>query len=319
MHGRHLANLVHSYLTLRTVTFFNTGCYGSTAYYFDHENARFFVLNNDIVDASCIENQQAYYAFDEGGGTIATDLIDANHGTIFGATGTTTAKWGWAFAFDGNDYVTRANPSSALKPASQVTISAWINPTALDSSGSEVVSMGDSYALRVKTDGSILFFYFDGTTWRPVTTTGVDVRVGEWHHIVGQKTSSALQIYVDGVLRGSVNNTGTITYNKGPDFFIGKHGNGGTTYDFTGSIDDVRVYNRALNAQEVALLFNPEHELGNGLGGNIDQVKWLREMNLLKAKPMNFIMHHEPAYGTGAHDLPGTNTCRYGLEESQEK
>ena len=202
------------------------------------------------------------WKFDEGILAIANDSVDANHGTdnglIPGATWTTgtASVSGSALCFDGNDYVTRANPSSALKPSPQVAISAWINPTALDSSGSEVVSMGDSYALRVKTDGNIVFFYFDGTTWRLVTTTGVDVRVGEWHHIVGQKTGSALQIYVDGVPKGSLNNTGTITYNQWTDFFIGKHGNGDTRYDFIGYIDEVCVYSQALSAQEVLALFN---------------------------------------------------------------
>ena len=198
------------------------------------------------------------WKFDEGSGTVANDSSgNGNHGTIVGATWTTgDCVSGSQLLFDGNDYVRKASPSVALKPSSQVAISAWIKTTATDTGGSEVVSMGDSYALRVTTDGNIRFFYYNGSTWSNFTTTGVDVRDGECHHIVGQKTGSALQVYVDGVLRGSLNNTGTITYNKGPDFFIGKHGNGDTRYDFIGYIDEVCVYNRALSAQEVLDLFN---------------------------------------------------------------
>ena len=198
--------------------FFNEASYGKTVYYFDYLDARFFVLNNELVRSEGIVNEELHYAFDEGSETTATDLVDANHGTISGAT-PVVGKHGKALSFDGNDYVTRANPSSALKPSQLVAISAWINPTALDSSGSEVVSMGDSYALRVTTDGNIRFFYYNGSRWSNFTTTGVDVRVGDWHHIVGQKTSSALEVYVDGVLKGRVNNTGTIMYTLGARLF----------------------------------------------------------------------------------------------------
>jgi hypothetical protein len=77
-----------------------------------------------------------------------------------------------------------------------------------------------------------------------------------WHHIVGQKTSAALQIYVDGISKASISNTGTIAYTQGTGLFIGRHGNGDTIFDFTGIIDDVRIYNRALSNQEVQTLFS---------------------------------------------------------------
>ena len=116
--------------------------------------------------------------------------------------------------------------------------------------------MGDSYAIRVQTNGNIQFFYYNGTTWKSIITTGVNVRDGVWHHIVGQKTGTALQIYVDGISKASTLNTGTILYTQGTGLFIGRHGNGDMIYDFVGSIDDVRIYNRALSTQEVQTLFS---------------------------------------------------------------
>ncbi|BBO17991.1 conserved hypothetical protein [Candidatus Brocadia pituitae] len=117
--------------------------------------------------------------------------------------------------------------------------------------------MGDSYAMRVRTNGNIQFFYYTGTVWRGIITTGVNVRDGVWHHIVGQKSSTALQIYVDGVSRASTPTTGTIAYTLGTGLSVGRHGNGETIYDFVGAIDDVRIYNRALSAQEVSNLYTP--------------------------------------------------------------
>jgi hypothetical protein len=210
----------------------------------------------DTTNGSGTTGLQALYKFDEGSGTIVNDSSgNGNNGTISGATWA-TGKSGSGLSLDGNDCVNKATPSAGLKPSLEVTTAAWVKMSATDTGGAEIVSMGDSYALRVQTSGNIQFFYYNGTTWKSIITTGVNVRDGVWHHIVGQKTSTALQIYVDGISKASTPNTGTIAYTQGTDLFIGKHGNGDTIYDFVGSIDDVRIYNRALSNQEVLDLYN---------------------------------------------------------------
>ena len=206
--------------------------------------------------AGVTSGPQAYYALDEGSGTTATDESgNGNSGTVTGATWT-TGKSGGGLSFDGNDYITKTNPSSGVKPSSEVAIAAWIKTSVTDTGGAEVVSMGDSYALRVEKDGNIKFFYYNGSGYKSVRTTGVNVLNGAWHHIVGQKTGATLQIYVDGSSKISTSNTGTIRYTLGTNLYIGNHGNGGTSYDFRGSIDDVRIYNQALSNQEALDLYN---------------------------------------------------------------
>jgi hypothetical protein len=70
----------------------------------------------------------SYWPFDEGSGTTANDAVNGNHGTIHGATYTTDRAPvignDYALAFDGNDYVQVANPST-LEPA-YVTVAAWV-------------------------------------------------------------------------------------------------------------------------------------------------------------------------------------------------
>ncbi len=212
----------------------------------------------------------SHWELDEGGGLVVNDIVGGNNGTVSGAT------WmGHELSFDGiDDYILAANPSLALKPSSQVAISVWIKSTAMDTKGGEVASMGDSYGLRVKPDGNMLFFYYNGIKWRGVATTGSNVLDGEWHHIVGLKTSSALQVYIDGVLKEGLNNTGTITYTLGTDFFVGRHGNAEIFYDFNGIINNVRIYDRILSAQEIEELYNTSGSLdiitlaGSGQGDN---------------------------------------------------
>ncbi|MBZ0192322.1 MAG: LamG domain-containing protein, partial [Candidatus Kuenenia stuttgartiensis] len=212
-------------------------------------------LYNVFTTQNTTSNSQAFYRFDEGSGMVASDSSGNNNdGDISGAAWT-TGKSGGALSFNGNAYVVKTNPSSGLKPSTEVAIAAWIKTSATDTNGAEVVSMGDSYALRVEEDGNIKFFYYNGFKWISTKTIGVNVLNGTWHHIVVQKTSTALQVYVDGVSKASSSSTGTITYTKGNNLFIGRHGNGDTPYDFIGLIDETGIYNRALSDQEIQNLY----------------------------------------------------------------
>ena len=62
-----------------------------------------------------------------------------------------------------------------------------------------------------------------------------------------------MRIYVDGVQRGSRSASGNITSYATP-LRVGT--NGGLGEDAKGLVDDVRIYNRALSATEVATLFS---------------------------------------------------------------
>jgi hypothetical protein len=74
---------------------------------------------------------------------------------------------------------------------------------------------------------------------------------GEWFHAVYVKDSSDIELFIDGVSQG----TTTYTSFDSPDNNTFHIGNGGARY-FDGMIDDVRVYSRALSANEVSQLYN---------------------------------------------------------------
>ncbi len=102
-------------------------------------------------------------------------------------------------------------------------------------------------------DASRVWFQVRTTT--PTTTTLTRNGVwndGNWHNIVAVKTSSQLILYVDGVA-SSIN-----LYEDGK-FGTNNHsliiGDRYNRY-FNGTIDDVRVYNRALSSNEVTALYN---------------------------------------------------------------
>jgi hypothetical protein len=105
----------------------------------------------------------------------------------------------------------------------------------------------------VRPDGNVRFFIYDGTNWDVADTNGVNVVDGSFHHVLGQKTATALEVYVDGTLKGSAAFSGTIAYTLGANLAIGKHGNAAARY-FNGVIDEAVVFGRALTAQEIAQL-----------------------------------------------------------------
>ncbi|MFC1517499.1 LamG-like jellyroll fold domain-containing protein [Candidatus Margulisiibacteriota bacterium] len=76
---------------------------------------------------------------------------------------------------------------------------------------------------------------------------------GDWHHFVGAYDSSAssLKLYVDGVLRSTSNVSGEISFDAGT-IFVGKN-ESGVGDDFHGWVDGIRIYNRAISAEEVNL------------------------------------------------------------------
>jgi endonuclease/exonuclease/phosphatase family metal-dependent hydrolase len=197
------------------------------------------------------------WTLDEGTGQVAADSSgNDNNGVVNGAAWTQSGAIGGALAFNGvSDNVVVSSPSRTLKPVSAYAISAWVKFSATDTSGGEVATMADNYALRVQPTGEVKTFFHNASGYHVLIGTGTVANTNTWRHIVGQYTGSALQVYVDGSLVQQVAVTGPIEYTLGTDFYLGQQGTGGTNHNFNGSIDLVRVYGRALSAAEITAQF----------------------------------------------------------------
>ena len=78
-------------------------------------------------------------------------------------------------------------------------------------------------------------------------------------------------MYIDGIEVASTSTTVTIPWSGlGTKTVVGAHGNGSTNYDWSGKIDDVRIYNRALCPTEIQQIKN----LGGTFGG-VKITKWI--------------------------------------------
>ncbi len=160
---------------------------------------------------------------------------------------TSTSK---AFQFDGSgDYL---DISSLATPAS-FTYEAWINPSAADGNIiEERINTGDR-AMYV--EGNQLELGF----WRSSARTvkGGTITQGIWQHVAGTWDGTTLRVYINGNevnsnAPGTTPGTGAAQWAAIGRADTGSGWGGGLDSDFTGFIDEVRVYDRALSQPELA-------------------------------------------------------------------
>jgi len=204
---------------------------------------------------SCSSGPIAYWKLDEGSGSTVKDSSGNNiSGTISGATWTTTAKSGGkALLFDGNnDYVSVGN-SSILNPTEAISVQAWIYTKAYTTSAriisKETSTTANPYALELVSSRNIKFFIGDGTT--ETGTPNIDFTLlNTWVHVVGTYDGQNIKIYINGVLKGTTPRTGAIPL-KTTKVLFGN--NPDLSRDFNGIIDEVKIWNRALTADEILI------------------------------------------------------------------
>ena len=201
-----------------------------------------------------------HWRFDDGTGSIAVDSSgNGRRGTLtYGPKWTTTAECriGACLSFDGVDDYVKVADTAGLKLTGDVTVAAWIKPSALGTKQS-VVSKRYEFELGPIAAASPfgLGWFHKEPSGTAVTGKLTDVtQAGQWQQVVLVRGGATKSItgYRNGVvsLRSSYPTApGTSTY----DVAIGRHAAGGQ--HFKGLIDDVRIYDRALSDGEVAALY----------------------------------------------------------------
>lgn len=144
-------------------------------------------------------------------------------------------------AFSPGDYITVPVANPLLQPNDKLTVSAWVRAARTSSLGGNILSMGDSYNLRLTPAGSCAFLFFNGETVQVETPKGLDLLDSAWHHLAGVYDGANLTLYVDGKQSGRAAAKGSFDYRYWPGFVIGRHGNRKPGYDFIGGIDQVEV------------------------------------------------------------------------------
>ena len=201
-----------------------------------------------LLSLDITANLLGHYTFENTGALGADTSPAAGYpGTVSGATAVVDGTRGNVLNLDGNDYI---QTTGHFGNPANVTLSAWVNLSAADTLGSHVITLDEP------TGGhGVSGVYYNGTTWVKVTS-GQYVAGTGWHHVAFSfdDAGNAATLYLDGVAVTTTSTADSISYAQGANSFIGKHGNGNTSFDFTGKIDDARIYNRVLTASEIATL-----------------------------------------------------------------
>lgn len=215
-----------------------------------------YLRTNDEATSECDPNLVAWWKLDETSGLNAEDgSVNNNNGALTNMLGTewTDGIIEGALDFDGiNDYVDCGN-DSIFDITGQITITCWVNTSDCgNSQHNPYVGKGDhTYAIKHRSDNNIEFFIYDGG-WNSASYSVDSSFNGQWHHLAGTYDGSEVKLYVDGQLQDTTSHTGSIdtdTY----DLNIARNSEE-TGRFYEGAIDDIRIYSRALDADEIAQL-----------------------------------------------------------------
>lgn len=198
----------------------------------------------------------AHWKLDETFGTTASDSSgNGRNGALAGAPAWTTGKIVGALNFDGIDDSLSATVSDSGL-GTKLSFSQWVNATSFVAYGGVIgnFSDGGSDGIRItsNSNGSYSVSFRNSTGAYTECTTASGVSTGIWNHLAATYENGTARLYLNGSL--SVSCTGDTTITNLANFKVGYNIDHGAF--FKGKIDDVRIYNRVLTAQEVTDLYN---------------------------------------------------------------
>jgi Concanavalin A-like lectin/glucanases superfamily len=190
-------------------------------------------------------NLVGWWKLDEGQGTTAVDWSGHdNHGTVVGTPQWVAGYDGGALQLEGSNWVDCDNGAD-LTITGPLTIACWVNPAGL--TGDHAFA-GRNGAYHFKSHGSALRFTTPGV--KDHDAPDAILQTGTWQHVAVTFDPNAVGgaiFYINGVQMDQVD-ASTLPAGTGP-FLIGN--NQWANQTFVGMIDDVRVYNKVLSADDI--------------------------------------------------------------------
>jgi hypothetical protein len=205
----------------------------------------------------------AYWKFDEGRGTTANNAGNqgsALNGTLTNMAAVVTTDSGWtnsgkfnkAIKLDGsNDYVLVGN-QTAIQTFNTLTISGWIKADTFATGDLNVIYYKDTSGFYFGVNDNKLRFRSSDLT-SDLTETTTNLSTGVWTHVAATYDGATVKLYVNGREEVSEAATGTISENT-INATIGAFGTSSNFFD--GTIDELKLYDSALTAQQIQLDYN---------------------------------------------------------------
>jgi hypothetical protein len=223
--------------------------------------AKRLIKSNDAGGGGCTNTVDLYNPFPDGGGVAlyqlngdATDVSGSYDGTASNVTWGGAGEFGTSAAFNGSSsYI----DIPAFNQGSQVSVSFWLNK----SSGGEAVQViADKRTSSA--NNFYIYHYLGKTSFQVRNSSGtawlldVSSTIGVWDFYTMTFGSGTLSIYKNGQFVSQ--DTTAVMDSTNNTMKIGRV-NDNTVYNLLGSLDQFRIFNRALRPYEVEALYTEEY------------------------------------------------------------
>ncbi len=217
-----------------------------------------FVIQMSAQDFRFDESLVASYPFN---GNANDESLYGNHGTVVDAelVADRYGNMNSAYWFNGATSFIIVPDNASLDITSDISIAGWMKKNSDVPWASMVTKGGDSgaleennYTIHNSDVNSVIF-----TSSLPNTSNGsIAIPLNEWHFITFVRQGTSGKFYIDGISDDVSQNIfeGDFTTNTS-SLYIGLDLPGSTEY-FHGCLDDIKIFNRALTAEEITLLFS---------------------------------------------------------------
>lgn len=226
----------------------NKGLYGNIDDFRVYSTA----LSEDVIRHHMHNSQDGlkvmHLTFDDG------TASDSGFFNLSGSANSTTAGTGidgnGALTFDGSTSYVEIDNRDMINPTEEVTVSVWIRPTDLSAATVQRVLKRGWTTWGIHFYNGLLIFQTDTTdVGGSKVNNFTRVDEDEWHHVVGTYDGSTQKLYVNGRLINENAQSGVLD-DTWIDLTIGANNNTPNQV-FYGDIDDVKVFNYALDEDEV--------------------------------------------------------------------
>ena len=225
------------------------------------------ILLAPSAQAACVPSPTGLVGWWKGDGT-ASDVVSSNNGVLVNV-GYTSGVVGQAFSFDPENYAygTYTGVQIPDQPAyaltNSLTIEGWVRPRG---DGYIIFWRGDNrpgldpYILSMQGNHTVLFQISDANG--NGANVGTTLTYNQWYHLAATLDggSGTMSLYTNGVLAAqmttSIRPFGSLIAGDSPGMGIGNLNDGQNNFPFTGDIDEIALYNRALSASEIQSIYN---------------------------------------------------------------
>jgi hypothetical protein len=179
------------------------------------------------------------------------------HGNVSAANGVK----GSSLIFDG-DCLLKVKDSERLTGGeSGFTLTAWVNPYRL-SGGQQMIAAKNRYSLgerqwsvMIDKDNRFRLYIYQGS-W-VTADSSAQPKPGHWHLIGVVVRPDSAELWVNGKMAGEVELAKPVPQTKAPLTFGGVDDNGRIRQNFVGALDEIRLFDKPLDARQMAAAYKP--------------------------------------------------------------